>query len=66
MCLTSIIERNNVKKGCAEFKNEVVYKEHDASNIQFLKKYEISRAIFFNGDYKTWEYEAPEEGLEKK
>ncbi|MBE0511596.1 GNAT family N-acetyltransferase [Candidatus Bathyarchaeota archaeon] len=66
MCLTSIIERNNVRKVCAEFKNQVIYEEHDASDIHFLKEYEISRAIFFNGDYKTWGYEAPEEGVRKE
>lgn len=66
MCPTSISERNNVREVCAEFKDEVLYEEHNAGDIHFLKKYEISRAIFFNGDYKTWGYAAPKEEVRRE
>lgn len=63
MCLTSIVERANVREVCEEFKDKVVLREFNAGDIDFLKKYEISRGLFFDGISKCWGYEAPKDEL---
>jgi GNAT superfamily N-acetyltransferase len=65
MCLTSIVEVANVREICQEYKNRVVLREFNAGDIDFLKKYEISRGLFFNGISKCWGYEAPKEEVRK-
>jgi len=61
MCLTSIVERDNVREVCEEYGDKVVLREFNAGDLDFLKKYEISRGLFFNGTSKCWGYEAPKE-----
>ena len=65
MCMTSIVERSNVREVCEEYKDWVVLREFNAGDIDFLKKYEISRGLFFNGISKCWGYEAPKEEVKK-
>jgi len=65
MCMTSIAEISNVREVCQEFKDRVVLREFNAGDIDFLKKYEICRGLFFNGISKCWGYEAPKEEVRK-
>jgi GNAT superfamily N-acetyltransferase len=65
MCLTSIAERANVREVCEEYGDKVVLREFNAGDVDFLKKYEISRGLFFNGTSKCWGYEAPKEEVRK-
>jgi GNAT superfamily N-acetyltransferase len=65
MCLTSIVEVANVREVCQEYENKLVLREFNAGDIDFLKKYEISRGLFFNGISKCWGYEAPKEEVRK-
>jgi GNAT superfamily N-acetyltransferase len=65
MCMTSIVERANGSDVCEEYEDKVVLREFDAGDIDFLKKYEISRGLFFNGIFKCWGYEAPKEEVRK-
>jgi len=63
--MTSIVEIDNVREVCQEFGDKVVLREFDAGDIDFLKKYEICRGLFFNGMSKCWGYEAPKEEVRK-
>jgi len=65
MCMTSIVEINNVREVCEEYKDRVVFREFNAGDLDFLKKYEICRGLFFNGLSKCWGYEAPKEEVRK-
>jgi GNAT superfamily N-acetyltransferase len=65
LCLTSIVERDNIREVCQEYENKVVLREFNAGDINFLKKYEISRGLFFDGTSKCWGYEAPKEEVKK-
>jgi GNAT superfamily N-acetyltransferase len=65
LCLTSIVEVNNVREVCKEYGDKVVLREFNAGDIDFLKKFEISRGIFFNSMSKCWGYEAPKEEVRK-
>jgi GNAT superfamily N-acetyltransferase len=65
MCLTSIVEINNVREVCKEYGDKIVLREFDAGDVNFLKKYEICRGLFFNGISKCWGYEAPKEEVRK-
>jgi GNAT superfamily N-acetyltransferase len=66
ICLTSIIEIHRVRDVCAEYKNEVALREFNCGNKEVLEKYQTSRALFFNGKYKFWGYEAPRDELRKR
>jgi pyruvate/2-oxoacid:ferredoxin oxidoreductase alpha subunit len=63
--MTSIVERDNIREVCEEYKDKVVLREFNAGDLDFLKKYEISRGLFFNGISKCWGYEAPKEEVRK-
>jgi len=65
MCMTSIVEINNIREVYQEYEDKVVLREFNAGDIDFLKKYEISRGLFFNGISKCWGYEAPKEEVRK-
>lgn len=65
MCMTSIVEINNVREVCKEYGDKVVLREFNAGDVDFLKKYEICRGLFFNGISKCWGYEAPKEEVRK-
>ena len=65
MCMTSIVERDNIREVCEEYKDKVVLREFNAGDLDFLKKYEISRGLFFSGISKCWGYEAPKEEVRK-
>jgi GNAT superfamily N-acetyltransferase len=65
MCMTSIVEEANVRDVCREYQDSVVLREFNAGDVDFLKKYEICRGLFFNGTSKCWGYEAPKEEVRK-
>jgi GNAT superfamily N-acetyltransferase len=66
ICLTSIIEIQRVREVCAEYSDKVVLREFNCDDKEILEKYQTSRALFFNGKYKCWGYEAPRDELRKK
>jgi len=65
ICLTSIIEIQRVREVCAEYSDKVVLREFNCGDKEVLEKYQTSRALFFNGKYKFWGYEAPRDELRK-
>lgn len=65
MCMTSIVEINNIREVCGEYRNKVVLREFNSGDVGFLKRYEISRGLFFNGTSKCWGYAAPKEEVRK-
>ena len=65
MCLTSIVERANVREVCEEYGDKVVLREFNAGDVDFLKEHQVSRGLFFNGVSKCWGYEAPKEEVRK-
>lgn len=65
ICLTSIIEIQRVREVCAEYSDKVVLREFNCCDKEVLEKYQTSRALFFNGKYKFWGYEAPRDELRK-
>jgi len=62
-CLTSDIEAQRVREVAAEFGDDVVLREHDAGDPEVLRRYQIPRAIFVDGEQITWGFEAPRDGL---
>ena len=44
---------------------KVVLREFNCGDKEILEKYQTSRALFFNGKYKYWGYEAPRDELRK-
>ncbi len=59
ICLTSIIEIHRVREVCAEYNDKVILREFNCGDKEILEKYQTSRALFFNGKYRCWGYEAP-------
>lgn len=66
LCMTSIVEIHRVREVCAEFGDKVILNEFDCGNKDVLERYQTSRALFINGEYKGWGYEAPRDGLRKE
>ncbi len=65
LCSTSITEIHRVREICAEFGDKVVLNEFNCGDRHVLEKYQTWRALFFNGVFKCWGYEAPHEGIRK-
>jgi len=65
ICLTSIIEIHRVREVCTEYSDKVILREFNCGDKEVLEKYQTSRALFFNGKYKFWGYEAPRDELRK-
>ena len=65
ICLTSIIEIQRVREVCTEYGDKVILREFNCGGKEVLEKYQTSRALFFNGKYKCWGYEAPHDELRK-
>ncbi len=61
-CQTSVIEAQRVREVFAEFGNEVRLNEYCADDGEILQRYQISRAIFVNGEHLWWGY-APKDGI---
>lgn len=62
-CQTSVIEAQRVREVCQEFGNRVLLREFRAEDREVLLQYQISRAIYVNGEEIGWGYEAPKEGV---
>ncbi|MCK5245416.1 hypothetical protein KAR02_00850, partial [Candidatus Bipolaricaulota bacterium] len=62
-CQTSVIEAQRVSEVCKEYGNCVLLREFHAEDRDVLLQYQISRAIYVNGDEIDWGYEASKEGL---
>lgn len=66
ICSTSICEIQRVREVCAEYGDRVILNEYNCGVKDMLEKHQTSRALFFNGKYKRWGYEAPRDGLRKE
>ncbi len=66
MCGTCISEILNFRTVCAEFGDEVLLNEYNTGDKAVLDKYQISRALFFNGKSRCWGYEAPRDEIRKE
>ena len=62
-CQTSNIEAERVRQVAAEFGDSVLLHEYCADDPAVLRRYQIPRAIFIDGDEIGWGYEAPVEGI---
>ncbi len=62
-CATSDIEAQRVREVAAEFGDRVALYEYCNDNPDILRRYQIPRGIFVNGQQVDWGYEAPREGL---
>lgn len=62
-CHTSDVEAQRVREVAAEFGGQVALYEYCNDDPAVLQKYQISRAIFVNGQEIGWGYEAPRENL---
>lgn len=57
------IEAQRVRDIVKEFGDNVILNEYSADDSQVFKKYQISRAIFINGQEIGWGYNAPKKGI---
>jgi GNAT superfamily N-acetyltransferase len=65
LCMTSIVEIHRVREVCAEYGEKVIFNEFNCDNKDIAEKYQTNRAIFINGKYEDWGYEAPRGELRK-
>ncbi len=66
MCGTCISEIMNFRAVCAEFGDKVILNEYNTGDKAVLDKYQITRALFFNGKSRCWGYEAPRDEIRKE
>lgn len=66
MCGTCIGEIANFRAVCAEFGDKVILNEYNTGDKAVLDKYQITRALFFNGKSRCWGYEAPRDEIRKE
>ncbi|MFX0212286.1 MAG: hypothetical protein ACFFDT_40310, partial [Candidatus Hodarchaeota archaeon] len=57
------IEAQRVKDIVKEFGEKVILNEYSTDRREVFEKYQISRAIFINGQEIGWGYNAPREGI---
>ncbi|MFV1958050.1 MAG: N-acetyltransferase family protein [Planctomycetota bacterium] len=62
-CLTSDLEAERVRDVASEFGERVLLREHDTTDPEVLRRVQVPRAIFVQGERISWGYEAPREGL---
>jgi len=62
-CQTSAIEAQRVSEVCKEYGSRVLLREFHTEDRDVLLQYQISRAIYVNGEEIDWGYEAPKEGI---
>ena len=62
-CLTSDVEAQRVREVAADFGDAVVLNEYPADDAEILRRHQLPRAIFINGEEIGWGYEAPKEGI---
>jgi GNAT superfamily N-acetyltransferase len=66
ICLTSLVEIMRIREVCAEYGDRLVLNEYNCGDKDVLERYQTERAIFINGEPKSWGYEAPRDGLRKE
>ncbi len=66
VCMTSLGEILHVRDVCSEYGDEVVLNEYNCGDKDILEQFQISRALFINGENKDWGYAAPRDGLRKE
>ena len=59
------IEARRVREVVDEFDDKVILNEYSTENREVFQQYQISRAIFVNGQEIGWGYNAPREGIRK-
>jgi hypothetical protein len=59
------IEAQRVREVVKEFGENVILREYSAENREIFERYNLSRAIFINGQEVGWGYNAPCEGIRK-
>jgi len=57
------IETQRVREVVKEFGDKVIINEYSTDMQEIFKKFQISRAIFINGQEVGWGYNAPKEGI---
>jgi len=62
-CQTSAIEAQRVREVCREFGDRVSLREFRAEDREVLLQYQISRAIYVNGEEISWGFEAPKDSI---
>ncbi len=62
-CLTSDTEAQRVREVAAEFGDAVILNEYPGDDPDVLRRYQIPRGIYVNGEWISWGYEAPREGI---
>lgn len=61
-CLTTALEILHVREVCAEFGDDVILRELNASMPGMRERFGIPRTLFMNGVEKGWGYEIPKAG----
>lgn len=61
-CLTTALDILHVREVCAEFKDDVILHELNASMPGMRERFGIPRTLFINGVEKGWGYEIPTAG----
>lgn len=62
-CLTSDTEAQRVREVAAEFGDSVILNEYPADDPEVLRRFQLPRGIYVNGEWIFWGYEAPREGI---
>ncbi|MCP4231562.1 MAG: GNAT family N-acetyltransferase [bacterium] len=62
-CLTSDTEAQRVREVAAEFGDSVILNEYPADDPEVLRRYQLPRGIYVNGEWIFWGYDAPREGI---
>jgi GNAT superfamily N-acetyltransferase len=61
-CLTTALDVLHVREVCAEFGDDIILREMNASMPGMRERFGIPRTLFINGVEKGWGYEIPSEG----
>jgi GNAT superfamily N-acetyltransferase len=61
-CLTTALDILHVREVCAEFTDDVILRELNASMPGMRERFGIPRMLFINGVEKGWGYEIPKAG----
>ena len=61
-CLTTALDIVHVREVCAEFGDDVMLREYDATMPGMRERFGIPRALYIDGVEKGWGYELPTEG----
>jgi GNAT superfamily N-acetyltransferase len=61
-CLTTALDILHVREACAEFGDDVMLREYNASMPGMRERFGIPRTLYINGVEKGWGYEIPSAG----